>query len=62
MNTFHNVVEKRNPYQYKYRRQRPEPTPVSFYSPVYNTSYPSRTVKAMCQEVRMRLGHMECEE
>jgi uncharacterized protein YraI len=32
-NTFHNVVEKRNPYQSKNRRQRPEPTPASLLYP-----------------------------
>jgi hypothetical protein len=26
MNTFHNVVEKRNPYQSKHRRRRPGPS------------------------------------
>jgi hypothetical protein len=46
----------------KIRRRRPEPTPASVYSPVYNTSYRSRVVKEICYEVRMRLRHMECEE
>jgi hypothetical protein len=35
--TLHNIVEKRNPYQSKNRRRRPEPTPASV-SLVYNTS------------------------
>jgi hypothetical protein len=30
-NTFHNVVENRNPYQYTNRRRRPEPTPASLF-------------------------------
>jgi hypothetical protein len=47
-NTFLNVVEKRNPYQSKNRRRRPEPTPASVSSPVYNTSYQSTKVKAIC--------------
>jgi hypothetical protein len=38
-NTFHNDMDKRNPYQSKSRHRRPEPTPVSVSSPVYNTSY-----------------------
>jgi hypothetical protein len=36
--TFHNVVEKRNPYQSKNRFRRPEPTPVSLLCPPYNIS------------------------
>jgi len=47
-NTFRNGVEKRNPYQFKNRHRRPEPTPSSFSSPMYYTSYPSRTMKEMC--------------
>jgi len=47
-NTFHNVVEKRNPYEFKNRRRRPEPTPASLLCPPYNISYLSRTVKAVC--------------
>jgi len=43
-----NLVEKRNPYQSKNRRRRPKPTPASVSSPVYNTSYLSRTVRATC--------------
>jgi len=42
MNTFHNVVEKRNPYQSKNRRRRPEPTPALLLCPPYNISYLSR--------------------
>jgi len=33
MNTFYNVVEKRNSYQFKNRRRRPEPTPASLLCP-----------------------------
>jgi hypothetical protein len=40
-NTFHNEMEKRNPYVEK-------STPASVSSPVYNTSYLSRRVKALC--------------
>jgi hypothetical protein len=47
-NTFHNDMDKKNPYQFKSRRRRPEPTPASFSSPLYSTSYLSRTVKAIC--------------
>jgi hypothetical protein len=36
--TFHNDMEKQNPYQSKSRRRRPEQTPASFSSPMYNTS------------------------
>jgi hypothetical protein len=61
-NTFHNDMERRNPYQSKNRRRLPEPTPASFTSPVYNTSYLSGTVKARRYEVRMRQRHMQCEE
>jgi hypothetical protein len=46
--TFHNDTEKQNPYQSKSRRRRPEPTPASFSSPLYNTSYLSGAVKAIC--------------
>jgi len=45
-NTVHNDMWKRNPYQS--RSRRPEPTPASLSSPVYNTSYLSRAVKATC--------------
>jgi len=41
-------VEKRNPYQSKNRRRRPEPTPGSRLCPAYNISNLSRTVKAVC--------------
>jgi hypothetical protein len=61
-NTFHNVVEKRNPYQSKNRRRRPEPTLASLLSPAYSVSYPSRTLRAVCWEVRMRLRYVQCEE
>jgi len=47
-NTFHNVVEKRNPYQFKNRRRRPEPTPASPLCPTYNMPYLSRTAKTVC--------------
>jgi len=47
-NTFHNDMEKQNPYQSKSRRRRPEPTPASFSSPVYNISYLSGTLKVIC--------------
>jgi len=47
-NTFHNVVEKRNPYQSKNRCRRPEQTPASLLWPPYNISYLTRTVKALC--------------
>jgi len=33
MNTFHKVLQKRNPYQYKNRRRSPEPTPASLLYP-----------------------------
>jgi hypothetical protein len=46
--TFHNVVEKRNPYKSKNRRRHPEPTPASLLYPMYNMSYVSRSVKAVC--------------
>jgi len=46
--TFHNHIEKQNAYQSKSRRQRPEPTPTSFSSPMYTISYLSGTVKAIC--------------
>jgi hypothetical protein len=36
--TFHNVVEKRNPYRSVNRRRLPEPTPASLLSPPYNMS------------------------
>jgi hypothetical protein len=52
-------VEKRNPYQYKNRRRRPEPTPVSLLCPPYNISCLSRIVKAVCWSVRMRLRYMQ---
>jgi hypothetical protein len=32
-NMFHNVVEKRNPYEFKKRYRRPEPTPASLLYP-----------------------------
>jgi hypothetical protein len=47
-NTFHNVVEKRNPYSSKNRCRRPEPTTASLFCPPYNISYLSRTAKAGC--------------
>jgi hypothetical protein len=47
-NTFHNDMVKRNPYQSKIRRPRPEPPPASFTSSMYNASYLSKTVKAIC--------------
>jgi hypothetical protein len=37
-NTFHNGMEKRNLHQSKIRRRRPESTPASDSSAVYNTS------------------------
>jgi hypothetical protein len=43
-----NVVEKRNPYKSKNRRRLPEPTPASLLYPPSNSSYLSRTVKAVC--------------
>jgi hypothetical protein len=61
-NTFHNVVEKRNPYKSKNRRRRPEPTSASLLCPPYNMSYLSRTVKAVCLYVRMRILYMQCQE
>jgi len=61
-NMFHNDMEKLNPYKSKIRSRRPETTPASVSSTVYNTSYLSRTVKGSCYEVRMRLRHTECEE
>jgi hypothetical protein len=48
LNTFHNVMGKRHPYQSNIQRPRHEPTPSSVSSSVYNTSYLSRTVKAIC--------------
>jgi hypothetical protein len=48
MNTFHNVVEKRNLYQSQNRRRRPEPTPASLWCPSYNISHLSRTAKGVC--------------
>jgi len=47
-NTSHNAVEKRNPYQSKNRRRRPEPTLGSLLCPANSISYLSRTVKAVC--------------
>jgi hypothetical protein len=47
-NTFHNVVEKRNPYQSKNRRRRPESTPASLLFPPYTIPDLPRTVKAVC--------------
>jgi hypothetical protein len=47
-NTFHNIVEKRNPHQSKNRRQHPEPTPASLFCPPYKILYLSRRVKAVC--------------
>jgi hypothetical protein len=47
-NTFHNVVEKRNPYRSINRGRLSEPTPASLSCLPYNTSYLSRTVKAVC--------------
>jgi hypothetical protein len=38
-NTFHNVVEKRNPYQSKNQLRRPDPTPASLLCTLYNISY-----------------------
>jgi hypothetical protein len=32
-NMFHNVVEKRKPYEFKNRYRRPEPTPASLLYP-----------------------------
>jgi hypothetical protein len=46
--TLHGVVEKRNPYQSKNRRQRPELTLASLSCPAYSITYLSRTVKAVC--------------
>jgi hypothetical protein len=46
--TFRNDVGKRNPYQSKIRRPQPEPMPALVSSSVYNTSYLSMAVKAMC--------------
>jgi len=37
-NTFHNIVDKRNPYKSKNLRWRPEPTPSSLLCPPYNIS------------------------
>jgi hypothetical protein len=47
-NTFHIDMGKRNPYESKIRRPRPEPTLALVTSSVYNTSYMSRAVKALC--------------
>jgi hypothetical protein len=47
-NTFQNDMEMQNPYQSKSRHRRPEPLPASLPSPVYDTSYLSGTVKAIC--------------
>jgi hypothetical protein len=38
-NIFHNDIEERNLSQFKTRRRRPERTPVSVSSPMYNVSY-----------------------
>jgi len=46
-NAFHNDMENQNPCLSKSRCLRPKQTPASFYSPVYNTSYLSRTLKAL---------------
>jgi hypothetical protein len=46
--TFHNDMEKQNPYQSKSRRRRPETMPASFSSPVYSTSCLSGIFKAIC--------------
>jgi len=54
-NTLQNVVEKQNSYRSKNRPRRPEPTPASRLCPPYNISYLSRTLKAVCWLVRMRL-------
>jgi hypothetical protein len=45
--TFQNVVEKRNQYQSKNRRRRPEETTVSLLNSAYSITYLSRTVKAV---------------
>jgi hypothetical protein len=45
---FHNDMEKRIPYQSNGRLRRSESTPASVSSPLYNTAYLSRTVKAIC--------------
>jgi hypothetical protein len=47
-NTFQNVAEMRNPYKYKNRRRRPEPTLASLLYTAYYISYLSKTVKAIC--------------
>jgi hypothetical protein len=37
-NMFHNDMDERDSYQCKSRRRRPEPTPATVFSPVYNIS------------------------
>jgi len=55
-NTFGNDIEKRNSYQSK------KSTPTSLLPAGNNMSYVSRTVKAMCWQVRMRLRQTQREE
>jgi hypothetical protein len=51
--TFHNVVEKRNPYRSINRLRLPEPTPALLLSPPYNMSYLSLCVMALLWLLRM---------
>jgi hypothetical protein len=60
--TFHNVVEKRNPYRYINRRQLHEPTPASLLSPPYNMPYLSRCVMALSWILRIRVRQLHSAE
>jgi hypothetical protein len=60
-NTFHKVVEKRNPYQNKVDANPPNDASVIFFSGVQHI-ISFRDGEGKCQELRMRLQHMECEK
>jgi len=55
-------MEKRNTHESQNGRRHPVPTLASLLSPANDISYLSRTVKAVCWQVRICLRYMKCEE
>jgi hypothetical protein len=59
MNTFHIVVEKRNPYQSKNRRQRPEPTTFQKARKPHLNSGLRVLIKTISQLLLLLLGYLK---
>jgi hypothetical protein len=60
-NRFQVNTDKRNSYEHKSQRRRPEPTPASLLSPAY-MSYLSRNVKAVSWLLRIGVRQIHSEE